>query len=83
MSFASGNGMVCRASMDALLGRYGININRIRYDVVPEDYPLLLTLMQMEHDKQLPVVEAYVRKYNGRGEKLKMALKRHDLRAAE
>ena len=64
--------------MDALLGRYGININRIRYDVVPEDYPLLLTLMQMEHDKQLPVVEAIVRKYHGKGEPLKAALKRHD-----
>ena len=67
-----------RASMDALLGKFGININRIRYDVVPEDYPLLLTLMQMEHDKQLPVVEAYVRKYHGKGEPLKAALKRHD-----
>lgn len=65
-----------KASMDALLGRYGINTKRIRYDVVPEDYPLLLSLMQMEHDKYLPIVKTIIRKHDGKGDRLKAELKR-------
>lgn len=65
-----------KASMDALLGRYGINTKRIRYDVVPEDYPLLLSLMQMEHDKYLPTVKTIIRKHDGKGDQLKAELKR-------
>lgn len=65
-----------KASMDALLGRYGINTKRIRYDVVPEDYPLLLSLMQMEHDKYLPIVKTIIRKHDGKGDQLKAELKR-------
>ena len=62
--------------MDTLLGRYGINTKRIRYDVVPEDYPLLLSLMQMEHDKYLPTVKTIIRKHDGKGDQLKAELKR-------
>lgn len=65
-----------KASMDALIGRYGINTKRIRYDVVPEDYPLLLSLMQMEHDKYLPTVKTIIRKHDGKGDQLKAELKR-------
>ena len=65
-----------KASMDALLGRYGINTKRIRYDVVSEDYPLLLSLMQMEHDKYLPIVKTIIRKHDGKGDRLKAELKR-------
>lgn len=65
-----------KASMDALLGKYGINTKRIRYDVVPEDYPLLLSLMQMEHDKYLPIVKTIIRKHDGKGDQLKAELKR-------
>lgn len=65
-----------KASMDALLGRYGINTKRIRYDVVTEDYPLLLSLMQMEYDKYLPIVKTIIRKHDGKGDQLKAELKR-------
>ena len=67
-----------RKSMDQLLGSYGINIKRIRYDVVPEDYPLLHTLMQMRHDAQLPVVDSLMKRYEGNNAQLKAALKRQD-----
>ena len=67
-----------KASMDALLSSYGINIKRIRYDVVAEDYQLLLSLMQMEHDKYLPTVKAMIRKHDGKGEQLKAELKRQE-----
>ena len=39
-----------RASVDRLLGSYGISKDRIRYDVVPEDYALLHTLMRIGLD---------------------------------
>ena len=67
-----------KASMDALLSSYGINTKRIRYDVVPEDYQLLLSMMQMEHDKYLPTVKAMIRKHDGKGDQLKAELKRQE-----
>ena len=67
-----------KASMDALLSSYGINTKRIRYDVVAEDYQLLLSLMQMEHDKYLPTVKAMIRKHDGKGDQLKAELKRQE-----
>ena len=44
--------------------------------MVPEDYPLLLSLMQMEHDKYLPTVKTIIRKHDGKGDQLKAELKR-------
>lgn len=76
-----------RQAVDALLSSYGIDTRRIRYDVVAQDFPLLHTLMWMQHDKQLPVVETLMRRYLGddflsvdvnKGEQLKQALKKVD-----
>lgn len=67
-----------RASMDVLLRSYGINTNRIRYDVVSEDYPLLRTLMWLQHDSSLPIVEKFIQQYQGKDAQLKKALKAYD-----
>ena len=76
-----------RAAVDALLSSYGIDTRRIRYDVVSQDFPLLHTLMWMQNDEKLPVVERLMRQYLGndflsadveKGEKLKLALKKLD-----
>ena len=66
-----------RASVDALLSSYGIDPNRIRYDVVPEDYPLLHSLMQLNHDEWLPAVDSLLNKYSENTEQLKAAMKRY------
>ena len=67
-----------RASMDELLKSYGINTNRIRYDVVAEDYPLLHTLMWLQHDEKLPVVDSLIKRYEGNQAQLKKAMKAYD-----
>lgn len=67
-----------RASMDVLLKSYGINTNRIRYDVVPEDYPLLQTLMWLQHDDKLAVVDSLVERYKGNQAQLKKVMKAYD-----
>ena len=66
-----------RASMDALLSSYGINTHRIRYDVVAEDYALLLTLMQLKHDPWCSTIDSLTSLYANRAAQLKLALKRH------
>ena len=67
-----------KASMDALLGSYGINTQRIRYDVVAEDYPLLRSLMWLEHDTQLSISDSLIKQYGKNTTKLKEAMKRID-----
>ena len=76
-----------RAAVDDLLKGYGIDTRRIRYDVVAQDFPLLHTLMWMQHDEKLPVVERLMEQYLGKdylstdvnkGEQLKLALKKQD-----
>ena len=67
-----------RASMDELLKSYGINTNRIRYDVVAEDYPLLHTLMWLQHDDKLSVVDSLIKRYEGNQAQLKKAMKAYD-----
>lgn len=67
-----------RASMDALLGSYGIRTDRIRYDVVTEDYPLLHALMRLGHDPRYEEVDSLMRRYRGNDARLKEAMKRHD-----
>lgn len=67
-----------RASMDALLSSYGINTQRIRYDVVAEDYPLLRSLMWLEHDSQLSIIDSLIKQYGNNTAKLKEAMKRID-----
>ena len=67
-----------RASMDVLLKSYGINTNRIRYDVVAEDYPLLHTLMWLQHDEKLAVVDSLIKRYEGNQAQLKKAMKAYD-----
>lgn len=67
-----------KASMNRLLGSYGINANRIRYDVVTEDYPLLHTLMWMKHDPLYPAYDRLMKQYADNDAKLKSALKAYD-----
>lgn len=67
-----------KEAVDRLLSAYGINTDRIYYDVVSEDYPLLLTMMQMSHDKQLPVVERLMRQHQGNDKQLKLALQKYN-----
>ena len=67
-----------RASMDELLKSYGINTNRIRYDVVAEDYPLLHTLMWLQHDDKLSVVDSLIKRYESNQAQLKKAMKAYD-----
>ena len=67
-----------RGAVDALLSQYGIPTERILYDVVPEDYPLLLTLMQMAHDDKTPIVASLIKRYAGNEPRLKSALKQYD-----
>ena len=67
-----------KASVNELLGSYGINANRIRYDVVTEDYALLRSLMWLDHDSQYAAVDSLIEKYAGNSEQLKKAMMRHD-----
>ena len=67
-----------RKSMDILLGSYGINTDRIRYDVVSEDYPLLRALMKFEHDPMYAQLDSIMNIYNDNWQQLKVALKSHN-----
>ena len=52
-----------RASVERLLGSYGISPDRIRYDVVPEDYALLRTLMHIIKDARLHEVDSLINQW--------------------
>lgn len=65
-----------KAAVDQLLSNYGIETDRIYYDVVAEDYPLLITLMQMQHDKYLPAVKRLMKQCSGN--RLKEMMARYD-----
>lgn len=67
-----------RASMDALLSKYGINANLIKYDVVPEDYPLLHTMMWMQKDANFSIVDRLIKQHAGNNANLKAALKAYN-----
>ena len=67
-----------RASVDRLLGSYGISKDRIRYDVVPEDYALLHTLMRIGKDKRFHEVDSLMNRYGDNTARLKEAMKRYD-----
>lgn len=63
-----------KASMNKLLGSYGISTDRIRYDVVDEDFPLLHTLMWMKKDASFPTVDRLMKQYEGNNQQLKKAM---------
>lgn len=67
-----------RASVDRLLGSYGISKDRIRYDVVPEDYALLQTLMRINKDTRFHEVDSLMNRYGDNTARLKEAMKRYD-----
>lgn len=67
-----------RASVDALLQEYGISPKRIRYDVIPEDYPMLRSLMYLAHDDRLPALDMLMSQYTAFGPRFKAALKEYD-----
>ncbi len=52
-----------RASVERLLGSYCISPDRIRYDVVPEDYALLRTLMHINKDARLHKVDSLINQW--------------------
>ena len=64
--------------MDRLLGSYGISKDRIRYDVVPEDYALLHTLMRIGKDKRFHEVDSLMNRYGDNTARLKEAMKQYD-----
>lgn len=63
-----------RKAMDAILAEYGIATDRIRYDVVAEDYPLLRTLMRLAHDPMYVELDSILNTYKTGGDALKNAL---------
>ena len=65
-------------SMNALLRSYGIQADRIRYDVVPMDFALLRTLLRLEHDAYYPVLDSLFNKYGNNVLQLKEAAIRQD-----
>ena len=67
-----------RASVDALLSGYGINTDQIRYDVIAEDFPLLRTLMWLEHDEEYKTVATLMKLYPDNNHKLKEVMKRYN-----
>lgn len=67
-----------RASVDALLASYGISTHRIHYDIVPEDYPLMRSLMFLEHDSAYTVLDSLMSLHADDNAQLKAALKKHD-----
>ena len=67
-----------RAAVDALLNSYGISTDKIRYDVVAEDFPLLRTLMWLEHDAEYNTVATLMKLYPNDNQKLKEAMKNYN-----
>ena len=67
-----------KAAVNALLNSYGISTNRIRYDVVAEDFPLTRSLMWLRNDRYLPVLDSLINRYKGYPEQLKNATKKYD-----
>ena len=60
-------------SMNALLRNYGIQADRIRYDVAPMDFALLHTLLRLEHDAYYPTLDSLYNKYGNNVLQLKEA----------
>lgn len=60
-------------SMNALLRSYGIQADRIRYDVAPMDFALLRTLLRLEHDAYYPTLDSLYNKYGNNVLQLKEA----------
>ena len=60
-------------SMNALLRSYGIQADRIRYDVAPMDFALLHTLLRLEHDAYYPTLDSLYNKYGNNVLQLKEA----------
>lgn len=67
-----------RKSVDQLLASYGISTDRIRYDVVAEDYPLLHVLMKISHDPMFSQVDSIMGRNANGTQRLKQELMRHD-----
>ena len=67
-----------RKSVDELLASYGISTDRIRYDVVDEDYALLHALMKIECDPLFGQVDSIMTRNPDNIIKLKQELKRHN-----
>lgn len=67
-----------KVSMNVLLNGYGISSDRIRYDVVSEDFPLLRTLMWMKQDANYSIVNQLMERYVGNNSQLKKAMVQYD-----
>ena len=64
-----------RQAADRILRRLGIDVSRIRYDVIPEDYEMLCLLMKQNHDEDFLLVDSLVRRHQGRPARLKQQLR--------
>lgn len=67
-----------RQSVDVLLKDYGFDVARIAYDVVAEDYDLLLTMMRINHDPDFSTIETLRRLYADDQQKLKEVMKKYN-----
>lgn len=65
-------------SMNALLKSYGIQADRIQYDVAPMDFALLRTLLRLEHDAYYPTLDSLFKRYGNKVLQLKEAAIRQD-----
>lgn len=63
-----------RQAADRVLSSLGLDISRIRYDVVTEDYGMLLTMMRMNNDADYPLVKSLTERYGMNTEQLKRQL---------
>ena len=66
-----------RQAMDRILSEYGIPVSRIRYDVLPEDYPLLRSLMRLAHDPMLHELDSIMALHKEGGIPMKEAIIRY------
>lgn len=52
-----------RAAADRVLASLGIDVSRVNYDVVTEDYPLLRIMMRMNDDPDYVFVDSLMQRY--------------------
>ena len=67
-----------RKAADRILRRLGYNTEIIHYDVVAEDYTLLLAMMRLSHDEDCGMMDSLVSAYAHEGARLKAELKAAD-----
>lgn len=67
-----------RDAANNVLRRLGFDIERLRYNIVPEDYGMLLVLLQMRHDSDYNTLDSLVSTYSYSPAILKQQLKTYN-----